>query len=94
MNDVAFSMRLVNTGIELRNYPYFASGLVAHRSDVASVMRLATWAQDCVYMQSSYITLTNDVAYVGVRSCCPQERCSISDAFSDVGTRLLLVNIG
>ena len=48
MNDVAFSMRLVNTDTKLRIYQ--------------PLMRLATWVQDCVSLSSGSIACMNDVA--------------------------------
>ena len=50
MNDVAFSMRLVNTDTKLRIYQ--------------PLMRLATWVQDCVSLPSGFVIRMNDVAFL------------------------------
>ncbi|MDD6564624.1 MAG: hypothetical protein PUF08_06050 [Clostridiales bacterium] len=64
MNDVAFSMRLVNTGIELRNCPYFASGSIACMNDVAFLMRLVNTGIEL--RNCPYLSLLQEISIVAV----------------------------
>ena len=76
MNDVAFLMCLVNR--DTITVAVAKSGLVTRKSDVASLMRLVNTGIELRKLSVSYTK----------RFCCSQERCSISDSFSDVSAKL------